>query len=70
MDLSADAFLKDVLETATRRFIATVLNEFETYTGEKDKRISGIVKEDANRCKRVIYTHITGTEVEPARPER
>lgn len=62
-------YLADVLETATRRFIATTLGELEGYTGEKRKDISDVVKDDANRCKRLILRRLTGMETEAIRGE-
>lgn len=67
--IEAAAFLDDVLDTATRRYIATVLGEIEAYNGEKNKQISDLVKDDVNRCRRIIYRKLTGIEVEPARGE-
>lgn len=67
VSLDTAPFLADVLDTATRRFIATVLNELEAYTGVKDKAISDSVKDDANRCRRIVYRKLTGIEVESGR---
>lgn len=67
VDLETTAFLSDVLDTATRRYIATVLGELEAYTGEKNKAISDIVKDDVNRCRRIVYRKLTGIEVESGR---
>ena len=69
MDPTYNAFISDVLETATRRAIATILGENEQYTGVKDKRISDFVKDDLNRAKRIIYRKLTGVEVESAHGE-
>lgn len=67
IDIEAAPFLSDVLDTATRRYIATVLGEIEAYTQQKNKQISDIVKDDVNRCARIIYRKLTGIEVEPRR---
>ena len=64
MDLDTSAYFADVLEQATRRAIATILGELESYTGVKDRRISDVVKDDLNRAKRLIYKKVTGAEVE------
>lgn len=60
-------FLGDAIDTVTRRSIATLLGEVEAYYGEKNKAISDIVKDDMNRCARIIYRKLTGIEVEPRR---
>jgi len=54
----------DILETHTRRFIAGSLSEIEAELGGKNERISLIVREGANRCKRILLRQITGIEVE------
>ena len=64
MDLQTEMFVADILETATRRYIATVLGEIEQETGVKDKKRSDMVKDVANRAKRIIYRQLTGTPVE------
>lgn len=69
MDPALIAHIQDVLETATRRFIATVLGEYEAFVGGKDKAVSDTVKDTANRSKRILLRQITGVEVESARPE-
>lgn len=69
VDIEAAPFLNDVLDTATRRYIATVLGELEEYTERKDKAISDLVKDDVNRCRRIIFRKLTGIEVEPRRGE-
>ena len=69
MDPALIDHISDVLETATRRFIATVLNVYEAFTGAKDKLISDTVKDTANRSKRILLRQITGVEVESARSE-
>ena len=69
VDIESAPFLNDVLDTATRRYIATVLGELEAYTGEKNKAISDLVKDDVNRCRRIVFRKLTGIEVEPRRGE-
>lgn len=69
MDPNLIEHINDVLETATRRFIATVLGEYEAYIGGKDKRVSDIVKDTSNRSKRILFRQLTGVEVESARGE-
>jgi hypothetical protein len=69
MDPALIDHMADVLETATRRYIATVLGEYEAFTGAKNKGISDTVKDTANRSKRILLRQITGVEVESARPE-
>lgn len=66
MDPAYDAYIADVLETATRRAIATILGGHEEYVGGKDKRISDMVKDDLNRAKRIIYSKLTRSEIESA----
>ena len=68
-DPETQAFLYDVMDTATRRYIATLLGEVEAYTGEKNKAISDMVKDDVNRMRRVLSRKLTGIEVESAHPE-
>ena len=69
MDPQATVYIEDILETATRRFIATILGGIEDYTGVKDKQRSDTVKDTANRAKRILYRQLTGIEVESARGE-
>lgn len=69
IEIESAPFLSDVLDTATRRFIATVLGELESYRGVKDKAVSDLVKDDVNRCRRIVYRKLTGIEVEPRRGE-
>jgi hypothetical protein len=64
IDQITEQFIADTLERESRRFIATVLYELESHFG-KDKRISDIVKNSTNTAKRVMFTQITKTEVEP-----
>jgi len=61
------AFLDDLIDTATRRYIATLLGGIEDLTEQKNKVISDIVKDDVNRCARIIHRKLTGIEVEPRR---
>lgn len=69
MDPQAIAYVEDILETATKRYIATILGNLEDVTGYKDKQRSDTVKDTVNRAKRILYRQLTGIEVEPARGE-
>lgn len=62
--ITLDMFTAESLEKHTRRFIAGVLGDRESFTGDKDKRSAQIVKDTANYSKRVILTKLTGLEVE------
>lgn len=64
IDEITEQFIADTLEREHRRLIATVLSELESHFG-KDKKISDIVKNVANTSKRIMFTQITKTEVEP-----
>ena len=64
IDETTEQFIADALEREHRRLIATLLYELESHFG-KDTRISNIVKNVANGSKRIMFTQITKTEVEP-----
>lgn len=64
IDETTEQFIADILEREHRRLIATTLFELESHFG-KDKKISDIVKNVANTSKRIMFTQITKTEVEP-----
>jgi hypothetical protein len=64
MDITQESFLAELIDRASKRFVATVLGEFEAYTGGKDRRISQLVKDFAGANQRGLYRALTGTEVE------
>lgn len=64
IDNITEQFIADTLEREHKRLIATVLSELETHFG-KDEKISTMVKNTANASKRIMFTNITKTEVEP-----
>jgi hypothetical protein len=64
-----ESFIRDVLESATKRFIASVLGDIEAFSGERNAEVRRVVLDTANRSKRAIYTGITGTPVESAHEE-
>lgn len=65
MDEVTEQLVADLLQTEHNRLIAAVLNGVEAHLGRKDARISRIVKDAANSSKRIMFTLITKTEVEP-----
>jgi hypothetical protein len=65
MDEVTEQLVYEVLNTEHNRLIAAVLGQVEAHLGRKDPRISRIVKDSANSSKRVMFTLITKTEVEP-----
>lgn len=64
--MTLDLFIAQSLERHTKKLIAGVLGDMESFTGVKDTRRSQIVKDLANYSKRVILTRLTGLEVEPS----
>lgn len=62
--LTIDMFTSQSLERHTKRFIAAVLSDRESFTGVKDKRSAQIVKDIANYSKRIMLTKLTGLEIE------
>lgn len=62
--LTVDMFTAQSVERHTKRQIAGILSDLESFTGIKDKRRSQIVKDIANYSKRVMLTKLTGLEVE------
>lgn len=65
MDEVTEQLAYEVLQTEHNRLIAAVLGQLEAHMGRKDPRISRIVKDSANASKRIMFTLITKTEVEP-----
>jgi hypothetical protein len=63
MDEITEKFVADALEREHRRLIATILFELESHWG-KNKKVADIVKNTANASKRIMFTQLTGTEVE------
>lgn len=61
-----DSFLQDILESATKRFCASVLGEIEAFTGQRDEAARRTILDTANRSKRAIFRSLTGIEVESA----
>jgi hypothetical protein len=64
--VTVDMFTAQAVERHTKRFIAGVLSDLESFTGVKDKRRSQTVKDIANYSKRIMLTKLTGLEVESA----
>lgn len=62
--ITLDMFTAQSLERHTKRFIAGVLSDRESFTGAKDKRSAQVVKDFANYSKRIILAKLTGMEVE------
>ncbi len=65
MDEVTEQLVYEVLNTEHNRIIAAILGQIEAHLGKKDPRISRIVKDSANASKRIMFTLITRTEVEP-----
>jgi hypothetical protein len=65
MDEITEKFVAETLLREHNRLIAAVLGDIESFVGGQDPRISRIVKDVANSSKRIMYTQITKTEVEP-----
>lgn len=65
MDEVTEQLVYEVLNTEHNRLIAAVLGQIEAHLGRKDPRISRIVKDSSNASKRIMFTLITKTEVEP-----
>jgi ribosomal protein L5 len=63
--VTLDMFTSQSLERHTKRLIAGILSDMESFTGVKDKRRSQTVKDIANYAKRAMLTKLTGLEVEP-----
>ena len=64
IDLVTEQFIMECVQQHTNRFIAALLSDIESHIGQKDERISRIVKDTTNAAKRIMYSRITGTEVE------
>lgn len=62
--ITLDMFTSQSLERHTKRFIAGVLSDIESFTGMKDKRKAQVVKDTANYSKRVMLNKLTGLEIE------
>lgn len=67
MDITTEKFLAECLEQHSRRYIASLLSDIEAHVGGKDADISRIVKDTVNASKRIMFTRMTKTEVEPGR---
>ena len=65
MDEVTEQLIYEVLQTEHNRLIAAILGQVEAHLGRKDARISRIVKDAANGSKRVMFSLITKTDVEP-----
>ena len=65
MDEVTEQLVYELLTTEHNRLIAAVLGGIEAHLGRKDPRISRIVKDSANASRRIMFTLITKTEVEP-----
>lgn len=65
IDETTEKFIGDTILREHNRLIAAVLGDIESFVGGQDPRISKIVKDVANASKRIMYTQITRTEVEP-----
>ena len=62
--LTLNMFIGQTLERHHKRLIAGILSDVEAFTGQKDHRRSQMVKDQANFSKRVMFTKLTGLEVE------
>ncbi len=67
MDLTTEQFIMECIQQHTNRGIAALLGDIENHLGGKDERISRIVKDTMNAAKRIMYSRITGIEVESGR---
>ena len=67
--IEEDSFIQDILESATKRFCASVLSELEALAGGRNESTRRTVLDTANRAKRAIYRGLTGVEVESAHEE-
>lgn len=65
MDDITEKFIAETLLREHNRLIAAVLGDIESFIGGPSPRISRVVKDIANSSKRIMYTQITSTEVEP-----
>jgi hypothetical protein len=63
-NLTLNMFIGQTLERHHKRLIAGILSDVEAFTGSKDHRRSQMVKDQANFSKRVMFTKLTGLEVE------
>lgn len=64
MDIQTESFLAELLDRAHKRAVATILGEFEAFTGAKDKRVSQLTKDFFGSNQRGLFRALTGTEVE------
>lgn len=64
MDEVTEAFVAEVLQREVNRSIAAILGEMESMTG-KNPDTSRDVKNVMNAAKRILFTKLTATEVEP-----
>ena len=64
MDPTEEAFTAEVLQTHSKRFIAALLGDLESFSGRKDPERSRVVKDYVNTCVRALYTRLTNTQVE------
>jgi hypothetical protein len=64
--VTLDMFTAQSLERHTKRFIAGVLSDRESFTGVKNKKDAQTVKDMANFSKRIMLTKLTGMQVESA----
>jgi hypothetical protein len=65
MDDVTEKFIGDLILKEHNRMIAAILGGIEDLLGKKTPEISKSVKDIANASKRIMYTQITKTEVEP-----
>lgn len=65
MDEVTEAFVAEVLQREVNRSIAAILGELESMTGGKNPDTSREVKNVMNAAKRILFTKLTATEVEP-----
>lgn len=65
MDEVTEQLVYDLLQSESNRMIAAVLGPIEAHLGRKDPRISRIVKDSVNASRRIMFTLITKTEIEP-----
>lgn len=65
IDITTEKFIGELINQHTRRYIAALLADIESHLGYHSPEISKIVKDTANASKRITYTRISNTEVEP-----
>ena len=65
MDEVMEAFVAETLQREINRAIAAILGEMEAVSGKKDPNASRDVKNVLNAAKRILFTKLTATEVEP-----